>query len=97
MSKFSGNTTRDRTRPLALRGEAGGISLQGQCKLKELSLLTSRKSLKKYFVKKIGSSEESVGPPWLRQVSHRMIQGDFSGFKRPKTVCLSGSQFQLVV
>ncbi len=51
----------------------------------------------KHSIYIFGSSEESVGPPWLRQVSHRMIQGDFSGFKRPKTVCLSGSQFQLVV
>ena len=44
-----------------------------------------------------GSSAESVGDFWFRQVTQRVVQGDFEASIGPKAIRLSGSQFGLVV
>ena len=48
-------------------------------------------------VYKSGSSAESVGDFWFRQVTQRVVQGDFEASIGPKAIRLSGSQFGLVV
>ena len=44
-----------------------------------------------------GSSAESVGAFWLRQVTQRVVQGDFETSIGPKAIGLFGGEFGLVV
>ena len=44
-----------------------------------------------------GSSAESVGDFWLRQVTERVVQGDFETSIRPKPIGLFGGEFGFVV
>ena len=46
---------------------------------------------------KEGSSAESVGDFWLRQVTERVVQGDFETSIRPKAIGLFGGEFSCVV